>query len=298
MLRDGSPGESADSAPRLSPDGARVAFLRGDGKDKSQVFVVDAGGGEPVQATDAPLGVSEFAWSPDGATIGFLARVAERGRYGSVEGLDASAEAPRRVTAVRWHANGLGYVADRPAQVFTVAAPATDSEPFYEPAALVQPEGETAPKKPVIADEPRQLTTGTASHSGIAFAGAEIVTIREELEAERRDLRTRVIAIAVDGSGERELVPLSADLAVEDLAVAADGTVALLGFDAGPDGTDFVAPGTALWLVEGEGVRRITDPEVTDLGGQPHHTRSAMISSSRTAPEVVCGCSGSRAPAR
>jgi len=193
----------SDSAPRLSPDGTRLAFLRGDGKDKSQVFVVDAGGGEPVQATDAPLGVSEFAWSPDGAAIGFLARVAERGRYGSVEGLDASAEAPRRVTAVRWHANGLGYVADRPAQVFAVAAPATDSEPFYEPAALVQAEGETAPKKTVIADEARQLTTGTASHYGIAFTGVEIATIREELETERRDLRSRVIAINADGTGER-----------------------------------------------------------------------------------------------
>src|SRR6478736_1450074 len=139
-LPDGTPRRLTrgvdDATPRLSPDGARVAFLREDSKDKSQIFVVDAGGGEPVQATDAPLGVSEFAWSPDAGTLAFLARVAERGRYGSIEGLDASAEAPRRITAVRWHANGLGYVADRPAQVFTVAAPDTDSEPFYEPAAL------------------------------------------------------------------------------------------------------------------------------------------------------------------
>src|SRR4051812_9603370 len=115
-LPDGTPRRltrgTADSSPRLSPDGARLAFLRADVKGKSQIFVVDAAGGEPVQATDAPAGVSQFAWSPDGTTFAYLARVPEKGRYGSVEGLDASAEAPRHITSVRWHANGLGYIAD------------------------------------------------------------------------------------------------------------------------------------------------------------------------------------------
>ena len=60
-LPDGSPRRLtrgvADSAPQLSPDGSSIAFVRGDAKSKAQLFVVPAGGGEPVQATDAPLGV-------------------------------------------------------------------------------------------------------------------------------------------------------------------------------------------------------------------------------------------------
>ena len=133
------------------PDGSRIAFLRGDAKDKSQIFVVDAAGGEPVQATDAPLGVGDFDWAPDGSTLAFTARVPEPGRYGSVEGLEAAAEAPRHITGIRWHANGLGYLADRPSQLFVVDAPATDAEPFYEPAPAVRPDGETPPKKKLVA---------------------------------------------------------------------------------------------------------------------------------------------------
>src|SRR6478736_2460208 len=50
----------ADTAPLLSPDGSRIAFLRADAKSRPQLFVVDSNGGEPVQATDAALGVGEF----------------------------------------------------------------------------------------------------------------------------------------------------------------------------------------------------------------------------------------------
>ena len=72
-------------------------------KGKPQVHVVHSGGGEPVQATDTPLGVEAFDWSADGASLAYTARIPEKGRYGSVEGLDAAAEAPRHITGIRWH---------------------------------------------------------------------------------------------------------------------------------------------------------------------------------------------------
>jgi dipeptidyl aminopeptidase/acylaminoacyl peptidase len=274
-LPDGAPRRltrgTADSSPRLSPDGARVAFLRADSKKKAQVFLIDAAGGEPVQATDAESGVSEFAWAPDGASIAYLARVAEKGRYGTVEGLEASAEAPRHITTVRWHANGLGYIGDRPSHVFVIAAPETDSEPFYEPAPRVLPEGTAPDKKQLIAAEPVQLTEGAASHSSVAFLGDEVVTVRDRLETDRRDLRTTVVALAADGVGERELVGREAGLAVNDLDVTPDGVVALLAYEVGPDNVDFIAPGVALWLVEGGGPRRVTDGETVDLGEGGSH---------------------------
>ncbi|MCC2032056.1 S9 family peptidase [Microbacterium allomyrinae] len=275
-LPDGTPRRLtrgiADSRPAVSPDGTRIAFVRGDAKGKPQVHVLVAAGGEPVQATDAVLGVEDFAWSPDGARLAFTARVPEKGRYGSVEGLDASAEAPRHVTGIRWHANGLGYLADRPAHVFVIAAPAADAEPFYEPASAVLPEGVAPPKKTIVAAEARQLTEGTASHGGAVFTadGREVLTVPDEVEPLARDLRSRVVAIAVDGSQRREVLGVDAGLSVLHLRVSVDGSIAALAHEVG-DGVDFIAPGVGLWLLEPDGARRLTDAETIDLGEVGSH---------------------------
>ncbi|WP_404432745.1 S9 family peptidase [Microbacterium lacus] len=261
----------ADTAPRLSPDDTRLAFLRSDAKGKPQLHVVDPAGGEPVQVTDGPLGVSAFDWSPDGASLAFIARVPEKGRYGSVEGLDASAEAPRHITGVRWHANGLGYVADRPGHVFVVPVPTTDAEPFYEPAAAVGGEDEKPPKKKLIPSEPRRLTEGSVSHSGVTFAGDDILTVPDDPAEERPDLRSRLIAVPLDGSRVRVIIGRDANLSISEVAVADDGTIALLAADVGPAGVDFVAPGVALWIVESDGPRRLTDAETIDLGEVGSH---------------------------
>lgn len=275
-LPDGAPRRLtrgvADGSPKLSPDDSRIAFVRADAKGKPQVHVVAAGGGEPVQATEATLGVEDFAWSPDGATIAYLARVPEKGRYGSVEGLDAGAEAPRHITGVRWHANGLGYIGDRPAHVFVIAAPEPDSEPFYEPAAAVRADEATPPKKTLVAAEARALTEGSTSHGALAFTadGREVLTVPDDIEADRRDLRNRLIAISVDGSGEREMLSAEAGLSLSGLDVAGDGTIVLLASEVG-EGVDFVAPGVGLWLLD-EGVpARVTDADTIDLGEVGSH---------------------------
>ncbi|TQJ32238.1 S9 family peptidase [Microbacterium sp. SLBN-146] len=262
---------TADSAPRLSPDGSQIAFLRAASAGPAQVFVVDAGGGEPVQVSDAPLGVSEFAWSPDGDRIAYAACVPEAGRYGSVEGLDANAESPRRITGVRWHANGLGYIADRPSQVFLAAVPATDAEPFYEPAPAVLEEGHAAPRKRVVADEPIRLTEDDISYSGLVFHGEEILAVSERIEADRRDLRSRVVGLRADGAGEREIIAPEAGLSISGVAVADDGTLALLAFEPGESHVDFIAPGVGLWIVEDGSPRRVTDEETIDLGEVGSH---------------------------
>lgn len=274
-LPDGAPRRLtrgvADTAPRLSPDDTRLAFLRSDATGKPQLHVVDPAGGEPVQVTDSPLGVSAFDWSPDGGSLAFIARIPEKGRYGSVEGLDASAEAPRHITGVRWHSNGLGYLGDRPGHVFVVSAPTTDAEPFYEPAAAVRGENETAPKKRLVPTEARQLTGGALSHSGVTFVGNEILTLTDDLAEEQPDLRSRLIAVPLDGSPVREIVGRDANLSINEVAVARDSTIALLAADVGSDGIDFVAPGVALWVIEPDGPRRLTDPETIDLGEVGSH---------------------------
>ncbi|KAA9150992.1 S9 family peptidase [Microbacterium lushaniae] len=271
-LPDGDPRRltrgTADAAPEITRDGTRVGFLRADTKNRPQVFVVASGGGEPVQATDAPSGVEAFAWSPDGTRLAYTARIAEDGRYGTVEGLDATAEAPRRITAIRWNANGLGYLADRPARLFVVDAPDVDAEPFYEPAPRVLAEGEDAPVKPVVASEAVALTEGPVSWGAPTWTadGRELLVVPDVLEQNAPDLRRPVVAVTVHDGSTREVVGTTANLDVNDVAVADDGTVFLLANDVGPRGLDFVAPGVALWIVEENGPRILTDPETIDLG--------------------------------
>jgi len=268
---DGSPRRItrgvADRAPRLSPDDSTIAFLRSDEKGRAQIFVVAAQGGEPVQVTDQPGGVTDLAWSPDGSRLGFTARVPEPGRYGTVEGRDAAAEPPRRITGIRWHANGLGYL-DRPAHVFVVDAPATDAEPFYEPAP-----GLDAPEKTVVAAASTALTHGETSWSGVVWTndGAELLSVPDVIETARRDLRDRIVAIAVDSGEQREILGRAENLSVASVDVAPDGTVFLLANDVGDEGADFVAPGVALFALDADGPRLLTDPESIDLGEVGSH---------------------------
>ncbi|KZE32612.1 S9 family peptidase [Microbacterium sp. T32] len=270
-LPDGTPRRLtrgvADRAPRLSPDDATIAFLRADARGRTQVFLVPAGGGEPVQVTDQAGGVTDLSWSPDGTRLAFTARVVEPGRYGTVEGRDAAAEPPRRITGIRWHANGHGYL-DRPAHLFVIDAPAADAEPFYEPAPDV-----VTPEKRVVASTPQQLTEGATSWSGVAWTadGSELVSLPDVIEDRVADLRSRVVAVAVDGGVQREVLGTAANLSIDEVGVAPDGAIFLRGNDVGDSGLDFVAPGTAVWLLDVDGPRPLTDPETIDLGEVGSH---------------------------
>src|SRR5690349_15955497 len=66
----------ADTCPRWSPTGGRLAFLRSAG-GPPQLYVMPADAGEPVRLTDLPLGAGEPVWSPDGARVAFSAPVGE-----------------------------------------------------------------------------------------------------------------------------------------------------------------------------------------------------------------------------
>jgi len=258
----------ADTSPQLSPDDTRVAFLRGDAKDRPQVWVVEAGGGEPVQVTDAPLGVRSFAWSPDGARLAFAAPVPEHGRYGTVTGLEASAEAPRRITGIRWHANGVGYIGDRPAHVFVVDAPDLAAEPGLTPAARVRAEDEPEARSTVVAADAVQLTSGRHSHAGVTFTadGAEVLTIVDAVEDAARDLRTPLVAVRSDGSGERVVLGRDAGLSIDEVVVADDGVIVMRAAATGTSHIDFVAPPVALWMLDGDEPVRLTDPDTLDVG--------------------------------
>jgi len=67
-----------DAQPRWSPDGKRIAFVRGGDKDETgkpkpgQIAMLSLAGGEAWIITDLPKGAADPVWSPDSRRIAFL----------------------------------------------------------------------------------------------------------------------------------------------------------------------------------------------------------------------------------
>ncbi len=115
-----------DTAPRFSPDGLTLAFLRRDADGKRQVWVMTANGGEAHMVSATPLGVSEFVWSPDGARLAFCADVDP-----STEVEDPNPEMPQVtvVRRIRYRYDTLGWRGDAHTHIFVVDVDATAPGP-------------------------------------------------------------------------------------------------------------------------------------------------------------------------
>ncbi|MFC5931004.1 S9 family peptidase [Cryobacterium melibiosiphilum] len=275
-----------DTAPRYSPDGRLLAFLRAGPKTPAQLFVVAAAGGEPVPVTHAPLGVSEFRWNPDSTHLGFLARVPETGRYGTVPGLESGSEPPRRVTTLRFRSNGVGYVSDKRTHVFLVAVPDVWGEPTPEHAPAADDDAGEGALSAAAASaertlwlgfpEARLLSSGDFDHAGLCFSpdGSRILTISARHDGRDGDLCSELVEILTDPASdgprlpERVVLDASANLSIDLIEWAADGSIVLLATHVGVDGRDFVGRGTALYRVERGntgGPVRLTDPEAVSF---------------------------------
>ena len=109
----------ADTSPRWSPDGTRLAFLRAeDPAAKPQVAVMPADGGEPVVLTDFELGVKEIQWSPDGTHLAVVAAeyVPE---LQDLEDEERDRRA-RRITSLPFRWDNKGWIHDRRDHVWLV----------------------------------------------------------------------------------------------------------------------------------------------------------------------------------
>src|SRR5215212_1093933 len=113
-----------DSAPAFSPDGRWLAYLSAEPGGRPQVWVLPTAGGAPRRVTDHHLGAGAPVWSPDSRRLAYTARVPEHGRYGTVDGVGPGAEPPRLITTLQYRRDAVGFLLDRPSQVFVLDLPA------------------------------------------------------------------------------------------------------------------------------------------------------------------------------
>lgn len=244
-----------DTAPDVSADGRWVAFLRSEPQGKPQVHVVESSGGEPVRLSDAPLGASAPRFSPDGTRIAYLARVPEAGRY-EPDGRPGS-EPPRHITELKYRADGVGFVRDRPQHLFVVQVPSDGTDEL--------PPSVTLTSGDVGVDGARWLPSGDA-----------LVAVSARHAGHESDLRQDAVVVQAHPDGDPQTpAPLTdadagSTLDVEAVLPSADGTaVWLLASDVGESGRDFIAAQVGLFRVTIDGAPgqpvRLTDPESVDL---------------------------------
>ncbi|WP_426595335.1 S9 family peptidase [Cellulomonas sp. McL0617] len=247
-----------DTSPEVSPDGRWVAFTRTEPQGKPQVFVVETTGGEPLPLTDAPLGASAPQFSPDSRRVAYLARVPEPGRY-EKDGRPG-AEPPRHITELRYRADGVGFVRDRPQHLFVVDLPAAGAR-----------SGDEVPTSVA-------LTSGEIGVGGARWlpSGHALVAVSARHVDRETDLRQDAVLVDASPSGDPRSPTALTDadagspLDVEAVLPSADGTsVWLLASDVGASGRDFVAAQVGLYRVPlGEGPGRpvrLTDADDVDL---------------------------------
>lgn len=261
-----------DTAPRFSPDGRVIGFLRATPDGPAQLAIVPAEGGEPMVITDRKLGVTEFAFTPDSRQVVFVSRVPEAGRYGTVEGIPADAEDPRPFTGLKLQLNGVGWLTDKRSHLFVVDLP----DPWGEPP--VRPVGRAAQRLPRLPDgsrpglvpPARQITSGDFDHQHPVPVAGGVIAVSARHSTRERDLALDLYRFDDDGQDPERLTGLDGGerLAARSPVVAGD-RVFFVATVLGESGRDFVGANSGVFAMPlaGGPVRRLTEAETLDIEG-------------------------------
>jgi len=99
-------GTARDLQPRWSPQGDRFLFVSDRG-DSRQIWLMEAGGGEPYPAPAVDGAVQSASFSPDGRMIAAIA-TPDAGRR------EVARRGWRRIDRMRYRADGAGFLDDLP----------------------------------------------------------------------------------------------------------------------------------------------------------------------------------------
>jgi dipeptidyl aminopeptidase/acylaminoacyl peptidase len=247
-----------DSAPRWSPDGRWLAFLRREPGESGwrshpQLYVMRAAGGEAQRMSEHPLGVEGLLWSPSGRWIAYTAACPEPGRYGTGGELSPAKEPPRRLRTLQYRPDVPGYTIDRRTHVFARQI-FLDSD--HE--ALARDE------------DPLQITTGDFDDRYVAWGPNSDVLAFVSARHGHRDtfLATDVFIVGVRGDAEPRRVTRTSLFVTRPIFSQDGKSMYFLGHEIGPNGQDVVGRYTGLWCVPADGSeppRRLTDPEGVHL---------------------------------
>ena len=204
-----------DSAPRWSPDGRTLAFVRAPGeKDRPQIHFLPLSGGEARKLTDLPKGAGAPNWSPDGKTIAFTSTTSDEDLTEKKAGPKSPAEIekkekdernkPRVVTRAVYRFNNQGWLDPaRHAHIWTV--------PFVENA--------TAPV------EAKRLTSGRYDEGDLAWSadGSKIYFTSDRVDEPYYDNPDANLYFVPAAGGEIKLVA-DIDGPINDAAPSPDGS--------------------------------------------------------------------------
>ena len=123
---------NSDTHPRYSPDGAMLALLRPQAPSSDttpesprQIWLLPADGGEAGPLTQLPLGVREFAWSPDSRRIALVSDVAPAADVDGDGDRDTTVLAPpddapvvKEMRRLRYRHDAIGWRGDNHFHLF------------------------------------------------------------------------------------------------------------------------------------------------------------------------------------